>query len=510
MTEKPIHYPTIVIGSGFGGAVAASTLVDAGEQVLLLERGPWRDSEAVREAGIERRASLPVGRKALTHLIHRVSLPGILGKGQRLSSRGLFDLHLDTDMTVVCSNGVGGGSHVYSAMNTRPQESDYWDNHVDGVSSESMDDHYAWMLDRMGARVPDAQVQIPNWTPGAFAESKDFVADEDLPQPALSTRMTGEQEDYCNNSYFGSANGAKATLDRVLILPAMEKGLQVAAEQECLSLWMLPGGGYRLEVMDHRIKRRRYLTADRIILAAGTLNTLRLLFHSRAIGGLKGMPALGLGISGNGDSVAWWALNEQGADFSLGTPTHGRFALRDAGTGKAMPGPYITRFGFNGVNTLPLPKWLKARLRRDAILVGMGRDRADGVALWKRGRLKFRYIAQNNGILADIQAFFAEVARRSRKPVRFLKNQPLTVHPLGGARLAANERDGVVDGTGQVYGLPGLYIADASALPASPGMPPSMTIAAWSRHLALGMTANKKRTPRPRTAPKRSRKPAHV
>ena len=150
------------------------------------------------------------------------------------------------------------------------------------------------------------------------------------------------------------------------------------------------------------------------------------------------------------------------------------------------------------------------RLRRDAILVGMGRDRADGVALWKRGRLKFRYIAQNNGILADIQAFFAEVARRSRKPVRFLKNQPLTVHPLGGARLAANERDGVVDGTGQVYGLPGLYIADASALPASPGMPPSMTIAAWSRHLALGMTANKKRTPRPRTAPKRSRKPAHV
>ena len=53
MIEKLIHYPTIVIGSGFGGAVAASTLVDAGEQVLLLERGPWRDSEAVREAGIE-------------------------------------------------------------------------------------------------------------------------------------------------------------------------------------------------------------------------------------------------------------------------------------------------------------------------------------------------------------------------------------------------------------------------------------------------------------------------
>ena len=44
------HHSTIVIGSGFGGAVAASTLTEAGESVLLLERGPWRDTDATSGA----------------------------------------------------------------------------------------------------------------------------------------------------------------------------------------------------------------------------------------------------------------------------------------------------------------------------------------------------------------------------------------------------------------------------------------------------------------------------
>lgn len=488
------RYSTIVIGSGFGGAVAASTLVEAGEQVLLIERGPWRDTDVVREAGIARRASLPAGWRAFTHLLHRV---GFSMGGWRLFRRGLFDIHLGSEMSVVCSNSVGGGSHVYSAMNIRPEQADYWDGHADGISSQAMEAHYAWMLERMGAKQAPPDAQIPNATREAYANSAEFIADERVSQPTMSVRMEGRPEDYRNNSYFGSANGAKATLDRVLLLPAMQKGLQIAAEQECLSIWSLDEGGYRLEVMDHRAKRRRYLIADRVILAAGTLNTLRVLFHSRASGGLSGMPALGQGFGGNGDSVAWWALNEAGADLSLGTPTHGRFALRDPETGGAMPGPYLTRFGFNGIDTLPLPKWLKARLRRDAILVGMGADQADGLVQWRRGRLKIRYIAENSKILLEVQRLFGEVARRSRRPVRFLQGKPLTVHPLGGARLARNQEQGVVDGSGQVYGLPGLYIADAAALPAAPGTPPSMTISAWSRHVAQGIVAGAEQvTPR--------------
>ena len=44
---------------------------------------------------------------------------------------------------------------------------------------------------------------------------------------------------------------------------------------------------------------------------------------------------------------------------------------------------------------------------------------------------------------------------------------------------------------GEVFGHPGLYVADAAALPKSPGTPPSMTIAAWSSHLATRFIARR-------------------
>lgn len=481
------HHSTIVIGSGFGGAVAASTLTEAGESVLLLERGPWRDTDPVRKAGIPHRRPLPAGRHLWSGLLHRFGQRWLPGKGLKLSRHGLFDIYLGRDMTVVASNGVGGGSHVYSAMNTRPEQPDYWDHPEAGIQAAGMEHHYRWMMQRMGSRRASADDRIPNWTPQAFAHNTAFVADDSVPQPAMAICMEGCQADYANNSFFGSANGAKMTLDRAFLLPAMEQGLQVAAEHECLSLWRQPGGGYRLEVMDHAARRRCYLLADRVILAAGTLNTLRLLFHSRELGGLEGMPALGRGFGGNGDSVAWWGLNQDGADFTRGTATHGRFALRDPVTGKAQPGPILTRYGFNGIDTLPLPASLKAFLRRNALLVGMGADLADGVVTWQRGRLRIRYLAENSPVLTRIQRLFSEVGRRSQRPVRTLPGMAFTVHPLGGARLAASEQNGVVNGSGQVFGHSNLYVADAAALPAAPGTPPSMTIAAWSRHVATGL-----------------------
>jgi choline dehydrogenase-like flavoprotein len=65
--------------------------------------------------------------------------------------------------------------------------------------------------------------------------------------------------------------------------------------------------------------------------------------------------------------------------------------------------------------------------------------------------------------------------------------KPITIHAWGGACLGPSAERGVVDHKGQVYGNPGLFVADAAALPAAAGTPPSLTIAAWAHHVAEGL-----------------------
>jgi cholesterol oxidase len=486
MSTASGKYDVVVIGSGFGGSVAASTLTDGGASVLLLERGPWRDTKPVRDAGIEGRKPLPYGRHFYTHALNRVASPFTRATGWRYNRNGFFDLHYSKDMSVLWTSGVGGGSHVYAAMNVRPEVSGYWDGHVDGVNAEKMEQHYSWMIDKMEGKAPAPGYKLPNATFDRYKDSSEFTADGDVEQPVMSVRMDGNQEDYKNNSFLGSKNGAKATLDRVLLLPALEKGLTVRAQHECLAIWKQSSGGYLLEVMDHKRKRRSFIRASKVVLSAGTLNTVKLLFRSREVGGLSGMPALGVGFGGNGDMPAYWAVNDAGADYTTGIPCHGRFALRDPETGKAMPGPDLTSYGFNGFGDIPIPDSIRSRLKRDLLVVSMGADKADGVLEWNKGKLRSKYVQQNSGILAQIYATFDEIAKRSKKAVYYTRKWLITVHPLGGARLSNQSDTGVVNAQGGIYGHEGLYVADAAALPAAPGAPPSMTIAAWSRHVAQG------------------------
>ena len=60
----------------------------------------------------------------------------------------------------------------------------------------------------------------------------------------------------------------------------------------------------------------------------------------------------------------------------------------------------------------------------------------------------------------------------------------MTAHPMGGAAIADTPDDGVVDHRGEVFGYPGLYVADGAAYPAPPGLPPSLTIAALAERQA--------------------------
>ncbi len=493
----------LVIGSGFGGAVAAARLAEAGFRVTVLERGPWRDTVPVRSMGIAKRSPLPRGRQLWTRLLRAVGGNRFPGNRLRLSRHGLFELFFADGATIACSSGVGGGSHVYSATTIRPLVDDYWEGHAEGVSDAVMSPHYDAVLERMGSITPMADHRIPNTSRVRFAGADGIEPavpppdarvgyllpdDPDAPRKIVDDNGVERHEvDYRANEdgFLGSPAGSKTTLDVAYLAGALKRhGLVVhdLAEVETIERQQA-GARYRVRYLDLHSGERRSLAADHVILAAGTLNTLRILLRSRAEGGLQGMPMLGKRFGTNGDFFGYWDYNDPSVDQSTGLPTTGGVKLVGDDTS-----PMIGGGGMPAVASYPLPGFLRRRLARGYMIAGLGEDEMCGEVTFEKGRLKVRYDPSRSSIFARLRGIFEEIARRTGHRI-FMPRTPITVHPTGGACLGRSIEHGVVDADGEVFDNPGLYVTDAAALPRSPGGPPSMTIAAWADRVATRFAA---------------------
>jgi len=489
----------IVIGSGFGGSVCAARLAEAGFAVNLLERGPWRDTVPVRSMGIEQRSPLPRGRQLFTRLLRTIGGNRLPGNRLQLNKHGLFELFFAKGTNIVCSSGVGGGSHVYSAVNVRPLVDDYWDGHHEAISNKSMSRHYDEVLERMGSVTPLADHCIPNTSSERFRDSEFLEPAAPPPDPRIGyllpeeplnpTKITDKngvercEVDYNANDdgFLGSPGGGKTTLDCVYLAPAIKQGLMVRDLCEVEAIVHQSDGAprYRVEFIDHHSGAKATVEADHVILAAGTLNTLRILLHSRdVVGGLSGMPQLGKRYGTNGDYFGFWDYNDPDVDQTRGLPTTGGVKLRGDDDS-----PMIGGGGFPSVDSYPLPKRLKERIKRANFIAGLGEDTMNGMVSMHKGKLRIGYDHSASPIFARIRSVFDEISKRTGRKIYALKT-PVTVHPTGGACLAGSIDEGVIDANGEVFDNAGLYVADASALPRSPGGPPSMTIAAWADHLA--------------------------
>ena len=498
----------VVIGSGFGGSVSAARLAEAGFEVTLLERGPWRDTVPVRSMGIAKRSALPRGWQLPTRLLRAIGGNWMPGSRIKLNKHGLFELFFAKGVTVACSSGVGGGSHVYSAVNVRPIAERYWEGHHATISDAVMSPHYDAVLERMGSTTPMADHRIPNTSAARFRNSPvleaaapppdpriGYLLPEDPDQPQKLTDENGVERwevDYTGNDdgFLGSPKGGKTTLDAVYLAPALKRGLSVRDMAEVTAIVRLgnaPDSRYRIEFIDQHTGMKDALTASHVILAAGTMNTLRILLHSRdVIGGLSGMPQLGKRFGTNGDYFGFWDYNEAGLDQTLGLPTTG--GVRPRGDEHA---PMIGGGGLPSVDSYPLPKRVRERLKRATFIAGLGEDDMCGTVSLRGAKLHIEYDSSRSPIFKRIKDTFDKMSALTGRKI-YAPKTPVTVHPTGGACLGESTESGVVDGEGQVFDNPGLYVADAAALPRAPGGPPSMTIAAWSDHLATQFIARHK------------------
>lgn len=494
-----------IIGSGFAGAIMASRLTDAGFSVTLLERGPWRSTLPVNSSGIKNTSPLPAGKKLITGLLRTFNHPKRTFKSITPSKHGLFEYSVHKGINTVCSSGVGGGSHVYGALLERSPDPEYWDTTINGLNEGMINEHYCRVEKELKAIPPKTISQMPNFTPDKWSNSSIFDVSGAVAQPAMALLFDQSEIDqdeaneikrevarFKGDSLFGSPCGAKSTVDFLYLIPALKKGLKILDMHEVTLINKTAGiketsssvsnSSYTINAKNLRNNQSLEINCQHVFLAAGTMNTVKLLFKSQIDDGLNNMPMLGQGFGSNGDYSALWELQDKDSDFTKGTPCHGKVAI----PGTSDKPNYV----LGGVDIPKLPNWFPKSIRtkvnrqkHNLLLIGMGADAADGAFGFHKNQLTLTYDQKNSPIFEQIRQGFKQVAETSRRPVRY-GYKPVTVHPLGGAKMAENKKEGVVDYKGEVFDNPGLYIIDASVLPKAIGGPPSLTIGAWSSLVA--------------------------
>ncbi len=473
------QYDAVVIGSGFGGAVTACRLAQGGMKVCILERGRWWSPE--------------------TYPLHN-SDPGSWLWNDKC--KGLYQYFHFKNMDAVVAAGVGGGSLIYANVLIMPPAEVFASGWPASITLSALAPYYQMARDvlhptpyprvsslaksrvlKLGAELTGRKEQYE------LLDLAVYWGQPGVPAPdpyGFGTKQTGCLD--LAECVAGCPIKAKNTLDLNYLTLALKNGAECRSLHEVsnigrtrrdFTVYYLNCGGL--------IPEKGHIHASRVVLAAGTLGSTSILLKSvgkyRTLGPLS--HALGKGFSGNGDFLAGLFNLAHDVDMTVG-PT--------ITSGISYP---VERFIIEEGGLPPLLKLIQhkveeSQLQNSLPLLLIGRDNADGQLKLTRKlkKLTLKWSPQNSMPLFSAmeqrvrelaqalggRALFSPAWSRSRKLI--------TVHPLGGCRMADSEKQGVVNGYGAVYGQPGLYIADGSIVPAALGANPSFTIAALAERIA--------------------------
>ena len=537
-----------MIGSGFGGAVAAYRLAQAGLSVILLERGNAYppDSFPRTPAQMSRAFWDPAA--------------GLYG---------MFDVWHFTGCDSVVSSGLGGGSLIYANVLLRKDE--HWFVQDDPlpqggyeswpVTRADLDPHYDEVERMLGATPYPLEAAPYAATPKTRA-MQDAAAELGLPWqlPPLAVSFAPSpgaapgpglpivDPDYgnlhgrqrttcrlCGECDIGCNIGAKNSLDYTYLSAARHHGADLRTGHEVRAIRPRPASGYEVDYIRHSPAEEGRppggppgtIVCERLVLAAGTYGTSYLLLRNRAsFPGLS--TALGTRFSGNGDVLTFLLhardrSRTRPLDASHGPVITSAIRLSDqhddpAGTGR---GAYLEDGGYPAFvdwlveaadvpgDTRRLAQFVLQRFHAmvtrspdpslsreisdlcgtDSLsvsslpLLGMGRDVPDGVLRLRGDRLDLDWTTASSEayfdrVLATMRRVAAVLGARCVNNPMWLRKRIITAHPVGGAPMGRDPSAGVCDPHGEVFGYPGLYIADGAAMPGPVGPNPSLTIAA--------------------------------
>lgn len=496
----PSHrFDAIIVGSGFGGSVCAARLAEKGMRVLVLERGPWW-GPLNRHRPVHDRREFPRGLPGIRKLLRNIRLAG----KQRCSEwspyvDGLLELHRFDHTTFLTASGVGGGSHIYTSIMEEPP-AEFFDAYPEEITGEEMQPYFTRVRTMLRpVPIPDPpernrifeRAVAAAGLPAAEYPDLAVVWGKDPHQPGAVVNAAGVRQftsTYRNDVFIGCEDGSKTTLDLTYIPVALRHGADLRPLCEVTAIGATDKG-YWVRYRDYRSGQKGGETARRLILAAGGLNTQRLLFQARHRDhALPGLPeTLGRRFSPNGDLAALLWESSVLEDSSWGTAFN-------AFTRVSKDGVHRFVLGDVGLPThaLPMPGFLRRRLQHSVFLFSMGRDAADGDMRFDGTGLHSTVSRSLDPMLYDAMMTATTRVADQYAPRRFLPKiltgpdpQGLfSVHPLGGCAMGASPEKGFTDHRGEVFGHPGLFVADGALYPRSPGIPPSMTIAALAERQA--------------------------
>lgn len=522
----------VVIGSGFGGSVAALRLAEKGYRVRVYEAGARFEDEDFAKTSWDVRRYL---------------------WAPALGCFGVQRIHKLPHVMILAGAGVGGGSLNYANTLYEPGQSFFRDRQWPATVAAQPHDwqrefapHYAKAKRMLGVveRYPHAG-PVEEMMRGAardlgvestfrLAPTGVFYGEpgKTVPDPFFG----GEGPDrtgctLCGNCMVGCRVGAKNTLLKNYLALAERRGAVVEALRTVVEVVPRRGGGFSVTTVRSGSwfgAGRRTVSAREVVFAGGTWGTQTLLHRMKHAGALPRVSeALGRLTRTNSEAldgaVAVSVPDRLGLARGVAITTSMHLDERTH-VENVRYGPGSNLMGMLATALVPGDRSLGARLAlllRQTVRAPISALRLGSLRRWsERSVIALVMQTADNSLTVSLRPRFgrrvltsaqgegqpnpsylpgAHVAARAiaarlqqsggvraegRGSWPEVFGIPLTAHFLGGAVLSSSPEHGVVDAYHRVWGYPGLHVFDGSAVPANPGVNPSLTITAMAERAA--------------------------
>jgi len=510
-------YDYIIIGSGFGGSVAALRLAEKGYSVCVIESGK-------RWSGKDFPGTNWVFWKFLW--------------APAFFCYGIQRIQLVNDVLILGGSGIGGGSLVYANTLFVPPDSFFQDSQWQGLLvdwKQELMPHYEIAKKMLGVEtnpefgsadyaLQDYAQEIGREEHFKAAEVGVFFGKPGVTVPDPYFDGKGPERTGCTRTghcMVGCRDGGKNSLDRNYLYLAEQLGVTIIPEHKVIDVKQLDSGEYEVlarkttDFIYHRKIRQR---AKGIIFAAGVLGTLDLMMKCKANGSLpKLSERLGHVVRTNSEVLGGVTMKNKSTDKSPGVAITSSLFVNDNThielvrypKGSDLMGIFGSLITDGGTRVPRALKYFVTCLRHPLLFLrtlwpfGWGEKSIillvmqtldnhltffrrrrwwaffrKGLASKNEGKKIPTYIPEANLAIRAMSNRLDAVPQNALSEV--LLNIPMTAHILGGACIGKDARSGVIDKFHRVFGYENMYVVDAAAIPANLGVNPALTITAMA------------------------------